>query len=127
MDNDSLPYRRCSVTKDYQSSNLNPIAVVAGEPFQVSEKKDFWDNNPDWIWVWCTDQRGKSAWVPKTIIHMDVDGKTGTTRTPYNATELTVVVGDELVVEQEESGWLWCVDQRGKYGWVPLAHVRWLT
>ena len=127
MDKSSLSYRRCSVTKDYQSSNLDPIVVEAGEPFQVSEKTDFWDNNPDWLWVWCTDQRGKSAWVPKTIIHMEVDGKTGTTRAPYDATELTVAVGDELVVEQEESGWLWCLDQHGKYGWVPLAHVSWLT
>ncbi len=117
--------RRCLVTKDYQSSNPDPIMIQAGEPFQVSEKTDLWDNNPAWLWVWCTDQRGKSAWVPKTIIHLDKDGQTGTTRYPYDATELTVATGDELTIEQEESGWLWCVDQQGKHGWVPVAHVRW--
>lgn len=96
MAKDSLPYRRCYVTKDYQSSNPDPMMIQAGEPFHVSEKTDCWDNNSDWLWVWCTDQRGKSAWVPKTIIHMDRDGKIGATNYPYDATELTVTVGDEL-------------------------------
>ncbi|MEO8972384.1 MAG: SH3 domain-containing protein [Ktedonobacteraceae bacterium] len=119
------PFWRCFVTKDYQSSNSDPIKIQEGEPFHVSEKTDLWDNNPAWIWVWCTDQRGKSAWVPKTIIQMDRDGKTGTTSHPYDVTELTVTVGDELTVEQEESGWLWCVNQESKCGWVPVAYVRW--
>src|SRR5579863_1513786 len=83
MDKNSLPYRRCSVTKGYQSSNPDPIIVQAGESFHVSEKADLWDNNPDWLWVWCTDQRGKSAWVPKTIIQLDKDGQTGTTNCSY--------------------------------------------
>ena len=121
------PVRRCLVMKDYQSSNPDPIKIQAAETFQVSEKTDAWDNNPNWMWVWCTDTRGKSAWVPKTIINMDKDGQTGTTNRPYDATELTVTTGDELSVAQEESGWLWCVDKRGEQGWVPVAHVSWLV
>lgn len=121
------PGQRCRVTKDYQSSNPDPIKLQASEPFRVSERTDCWDNNPHWIWVWCTDLRGKSAWVPKTIIHMDRDGKTGTTHYPYDATELSVTTGDELTIEQEESGWLWCVKQQGNHGWVPLAHVELLA
>ncbi len=120
------PVRSCLVTKDYQSTNPDPNRLQAGELFHVSEKTDCWDTNPACIWVWCTDRRGKSAWVPETIIHMDKDGKTGTASYPYDATELTVTVGDELTVEQEESGWLWCVKHQGKLGWAPVAHVEWL-
>ncbi|MEO6887686.1 MAG: SH3 domain-containing protein [Ktedonobacteraceae bacterium] len=115
--------RRYRVTTDYQASSTDPIAVHAGETFQVSEKVDAWQDNPDWLWVWCTDQRGKSGWVPKAIIVLNADGTTGTTRNAYAARELSVVAGDELAASHEESGWLWCSDQQGRQGWVPLAHV----
>lgn len=119
--------RRCQVMQEFQPTNPDPIKVEAGEPFHVSEKSDPWDNNPDWIWIWCTDQRGKSDWVPKTIIQMDKDGQTGTTNCSYDATVLTIAVGDELTVKQEESGWLWCVNAQGEQGWVPISHVKLLT
>ena len=75
------------------------------------------------MWIWCTDQRGKSGWVPKDGIDFHANSTIGIARYDYAATELTVAVGDELVVEREESGWLWCTDQRGKSGWIPAAHV----
>jgi len=117
------PERKCRVTSDYQTEFPDPIAVEAGEAFAVSARTSAWENNAAWIWVWCTDQREKSGWVPKNIIQMDADGQTGTTRAAYNARELTVTAGQELVIEHEESGWFWCRDQQGKRGWVPLSHV----
>jgi hypothetical protein len=75
------------------------------------------------MWVWYTDRRGKSGWVPKNIIQMDADGRTGTTPAAYNARELTVTAGQELTIEQEESGWFWCCDQQRKCGWVPISYV----
>src|SRR6266699_2639652 len=98
------PERKCRVTKDYQAEFPDPIAVEAGEAFAVSE--------------------GNSGWVPKNIIQMGADGLTGTTPAAYNARELTVIAGQELTIEQEESGWFWCHDQQGKRGWVPLSHVQ---
>ena len=117
------PERICRVAKDYQASLAGPIAVEAGEAFTVSERTDVWENNSAWIWVWCTDQRDKSGWVPKNIIQMDTDGQTGTTHAAYNARELTVTTGQELLIKQEESGWFWCCDQQGKCGWVPISHM----
>ncbi len=117
------PLRRYRVLADYQTMYPDPISVSAGETFQVSEKADAWNGNPDWVWVWCTDQRGKQGWVPQTVITLHSDGRTGTARSPYSAGELTVVVGEELVAHQEESGWLWCTNQQGKSGWVPLNHL----
>jgi uncharacterized protein YraI len=115
--------RKCRVVRDYQAQFSDPISVEAHEPFAVSERSEPWEDNPEWMWVWCTDQRGKSGWVPKNIIQMEADGKTGTTQAAYNARELTVNAGQELIVEQEESGWFWCRDQQGEHGWVPISHV----
>ncbi|GHO44264.1 SH3 domain-containing protein [Ktedonospora formicarum] len=117
------PRRTCHVTKDYQASSPDPISVEAYESFAVSEKRSAWEDNPAWIWVWCTDQRGKSGWMPKNIIHMDADTKVGMTSSAYNAIELTVTVGQKLTIEHEESGWYWCYDQLGNHGWVPISHV----
>lgn len=115
--------RRYCVLADYQAEYPDPISVSAGEIFQVSEKVSFWNSNPDWVWVWCTDQRGKQGWVPKTVITLNSDGRTGTVCYPYTARELTIAAGEELVAHQEESGWLWCTNQQGKSGWVPLEHI----
>lgn len=115
--------RTCRVTKDYQAEFPDPIAVEAGEVFSVGERSSAWESNPAWMWVWCTDQRGKSGWVPQNIIQMDTDNQTGTTHSAYNARELTVTAGQELTIEQEESGWFWCCDRQGKCGWVPISHV----
>ncbi len=121
--------RTCLVVKDYQADFLDPIAVKAGETFAVSEKTSIWEDNPHWIWLWCTDQRGKSGWVPRNIIQLDVDDqngqndRTGTTHSAYDAIELTVTAGQELTIEHEESGWFWCRDRQGKRGWVPISHV----
>jgi hypothetical protein len=95
----------------------------AGEIVDISEKVDYWNGNLNWVWMWCRDRRGKSGWVPKAWIDVNTDGKTGTARYNYAATELTVAVGDELVVEREESGWLWCINHQGKSGWIPADHV----
>jgi Variant SH3 domain len=120
----TAPKRTCWVIKDYQAEFSDPLAVEAGETFAVSERTTAWEDNPDWIWVWCTDQREKSGWVPKNIIQMDADGQTGSAHTPYTARELTVIAGQELTIENEESGWYWCCDQQGKRGWVPTSHVK---
>lgn len=115
--------RKCHVIKDYQAEFADPIAVAAGEAFVVNDKRSPWDDNPEWMWVWCTDQRGKSGWTPQNLIELSEDGRIGTARTDYDARELTVAAGQELTIELEESGWYWCCDQAGKHGWVPISHV----
>jgi len=98
----------CQVIADYQTLYPDPLSMRAAETVKISEKVDYWHGNPDWIWIWCTDSRGKSGWVPNGSIDVHANSTTGIARYDYTATELTVAIGDELVVEQEESGWLWC-------------------
>ena len=118
------PSRKCIVVMDYSAQFPDPISVNAGEVFHVSEKVEPWNNNPNWLWVWCTNQRGKSGWVPKDIIVLSADGKSGTVRDPYDATELSVATGEELVAHQEAVGWFWCTNHAGKSGWVPLDNIK---
>jgi hypothetical protein len=118
---------RARVIADYQAENPDPITVAAGETFQISKNVFYWKDNPDWMWIWCTDQRGKSGWVPRTAIEFRSDDTTGNACYTYCATELTVVIGEELLVTQEESGWFWCINRQGKSGWVPLDHVTLLS
>jgi len=115
--------RRGLVIVEYQTFYADPISVNAGETLQVSEKVDYWEDNPDWEWIWCTDQRGKSGWVPRNCIDFKAVETTGFARYKYTARELSVTIGEELVVEREESGWLWCINQQGRSGWVPEDHV----
>lgn len=115
--------RMYQVIADYQALYPDPLSVMAGEPLHISERVEYWNENPDWMWIWCTDQRGKSGWVPKDAIDFHASGTTGTARYDYMAVELTVSVGEELVGEREESGWLWCTNQQGKSGWVPADHL----
>jgi SH3 domain len=106
------------VLTDYQAAYSDPITMHSGEELQLSEKKDNWHG---WIWLWCTNQAGKSGWVPECYIEQT--GNAGKALYDYDAIELSVSMGEVLSIEKEESGWLWCSTQQGKSGWVPAEHI----
>ncbi|HKV85892.1 MAG TPA: SH3 domain-containing protein, partial [Ktedonobacterales bacterium] len=87
----------------------------------VSDRVDRWRENPEWLWIWCTDARGKSGWVPAGAIERR--GATGLGSRDYSAVELSVTAGEALTVEEELSGWLLCATDDGRRGWVPLDCV----
>ncbi len=109
------------VIRDYQTEYPDPITVQAGERLEISERVSHWNGNPAWRWVWCTDPRGKSGWVPQSLIA--TTGQIATARYDYAATELTASAGETLHIAAEESGWLWCTNQQGAQGWIPADHV----
>jgi hypothetical protein len=106
----------CRVTQEYQSPYTDPLIFLAGEEVVVGEKESEWDG-----WVWCTNKSGKSRWVPEA--YLEQKDETGVIRCDYEATELSVSVGEELVMGKEESDWIWCTNQSGQSGWVPADHV----
>jgi len=114
--------RRGQVIRVYQTEYPDPLTIQAGEPLQVSEKVDNWRGNPAWPWVWCTDPRGKSGWVPPRLI--ETHGQTTLARYDYSAIELPANVGETLTIEHTENGWFWCANQRGQHGWIPIDHVQ---
>jgi hypothetical protein len=104
----------------YSAQFENPIWMRSGEPLVV-DREEPWDDNPDWIWVWCRDPRGREGWVPRPYIAYD--GDHATAARDYSAAELSVTAGEEVTASTEESGWLWCTNARGQSGWVPIANL----
>lgn len=109
--------KTCKVIKSYASAYPDPIKVKKGETLKIGKKESDWSG-----WTWCTDQNGKSGWLPDSYIKKD--GSICTVLCDYEATELTVNIGESLVVEKEESGWFWCRNKEGLRGWVPSENVR---
>ncbi len=107
------------VTKAYKAVYPDPITMRADDMIEVSDKEDDWQG---WTWVWCTNQGGKSGWVPKGYVIQDKKG-IWRARYDYSAMELSVEVEERVEVSQQESGWVWCTNERGASGWVPVENV----
>jgi hypothetical protein len=106
----------CRVVRKYQSPYSEPLVISAGEELAISEKESEWSG-----WIWCTNRDGKSRWVPDKYVERK--GDMGIALCDYEATELSVSVGEELRMGKEASGWIWCMNQKGQSGWVPEDHV----
>ncbi len=106
------------IIKEHKAIYPDPITMHMGDVIDVSDKEDTWNG---WIWIWCINQQGKSGWVPKSYVEYR-DG-IWKARYDYTALELSVSIGEIVTVMQEESGWLWCINQSGEKGWVPAESV----
>lgn len=109
------------VIRNYEREFPDPIIVQAGETLSASDQYSTWNDNPAWRWVWCTDVRGKSGYVPLSVI--ETRNQTSVARRDYSAVELTAKVGEILSIEAAESGWFWCSNQQGEHGWIPQDHL----
>jgi len=105
------------VINDYQAPFPDPIQVDQGDVVTLDLQKK--TNIPGW--VWCSDESGRSGWVPEA--YLEIQGKTGKLFCNYDAIELTVGIGDILTVQNEESDFYWVTDRDGGQGWVPVSHV----
>ena len=104
------------VIADYESAFSDPLKIRVGERVTISDRKSEWVG-----WVWCTTKSGIKGWVPDK--YLEKKGNTGEVKYDYDATELTVKVGEELEILEEESGWVWCCNNEGMLGWVPMEHI----
>ena len=106
------------ITQDYTSAYLNPIKLKKGEQLlSFEEKESKWKG-----WFWCKSSSQITDWVPKS--YLDIKNKTTATMLKdYDATELTVKIGNILTVILEEGGWLWCSSQNHKQGWIPKENT----
>jgi hypothetical protein len=100
----------------YETEFKQPLLLSRGERLHFERRATQWEG-----WLWCTTPDGKSGWVPEAWI--DVEGDTCVMNQDYDATELTVAVGEELKAILTESGWLLATSASGQTGWVPLECV----
>jgi len=106
----------CRVVADHTAPSLTPLVAAKGETLTLEDKKNEWKG-----WLWGTNGAGIGGWVPEKYLKRD--GDKGITLHDYDATELTVRVGENLSVIKEESEWLLCRNYAGKEGWVPATCV----
>ena len=105
------------VIADYRASFPDPIRVKEGDIVTL----DFQKKTNISGWVWCTQESGKSGWIPES--YLEIQGLTGRMICDYDAIELTIHVGNILTVHKEESDFYWATDQRDNQGWIPVSHV----
>ena len=109
--------RKGLVVVAYEAAYPDRFVLRTGDRVKIGHKKSEWSG-----WLWCTDGNGNSRWIPESYVARDND--TGRMLRDYDSTELSVAVGEELTVLQQESGWFWCTNQSGQSGWVPAANVQ---
>ncbi len=120
-DTNTAEQRRGQVVKSYSAQYTDPLIVRAGESLIESARVEPWEDIPEWMWVWCSDARGKSGWVPRDYIAHDTAGAHA--RFDYSTAELTVAAGELIAIERSTSGWHWCHTDDGRAGWVPASHI----
>ncbi|MFX1496597.1 MAG: SH3 domain-containing protein [Promethearchaeota archaeon] len=106
----------CRVVKNHTASFSVPLILKKGEKLRLETKDSEW---PGWIWV--INKSKKSGWVPKS--YLKIHGNNAIMLKDYDATELTVSIGEEFLIELEESGWIWVTSENGKSGWIPLENI----
>ena len=109
--------RRVTVHTAHRVPERAPIRVGVGQEVRVGERDTDW---PEFVFV---RTESGSGWVPAR--HLSVAGDRGVVHTAYDTTELPTEVGDvlDVLVEDEQSGWVWCRAASGDQGWVPLRTV----
>jgi hypothetical protein len=107
------------VIKDYKSPYPDPIVFQKGEKVEVCQE---FKEDPDWKnWIWCEGKDDKKAWVPKQ--YLNVDGRNGIFNRDYDAMELSVQVGEILVVYEIVNGFGMSEKPDGTKGWVPIRNM----
>ena len=76
--------RRVRVIEPHVTNDPNPIRFRAGDTLGVGHHDQVWK-----LYVWGTDQAGRSGWVPDTYLEISPDGRTATALRDYDSTELS--------------------------------------
>jgi len=107
------------VIKAYQTAYAEPWCISIGEQILIGDRDTEWEG-----WVWCTNSVGESRWAPE--IFFERHGDIYIALRDYESTELSVQVGEILLIGEEECGWGWCSKDAGhsdQSGWVPLEFL----
>jgi hypothetical protein len=106
--------------KAHQRSYDAPITLVNGDRVSLGER-ELW--NDQHLWIWCTNNAGKSGWVPDAFLDIDGDDQHATANRDYDAIELTVSEGESVTLLEQTHGWVWVRGEHGAQGWVPVDHI----
>jgi SH3-like domain-containing protein len=107
------------VVKNHKSEFHVSLIAKKGEIIEEEEKETEWKG-----WLWCRNISGVHGWVPKTYLESTSESGQYQFLKDYNARELTVDKGQEVIVMDEESGWAWVRTPLGDEGWIPMDNLQ---
>ena len=108
----------CRVIANHNRSYETPIVGTAGDAVKVGRRDD---DAPGWIW--CEHLvSGLAGWVPEAFLERGNE-QVAVLRRDYSAMELSVSVGQTLIIFETVAGWTWCVSTEGDAGWVPTHNL----
>lgn len=117
MTEQTLP-RRVRVIEPRCSVDADPVRLHTGDTVGVGHRDQL---RTDYLWT--TDVRGRSSWVPQECLDVAADGRQATALRDYDSTEITIGRGETLDVLDELGGWYLCRSASGLIGWVPHTSV----
>ena len=129
-----IPPDPCIVTMTDQARNFRVIHAyltpypgsIAFEKGELVEIDEEFTNDPDWKnWVWCRGAGQKQAWAP--IQYLQISEKSGKFLQSYDARELSLEVGEKILVYEEINGFGMAQKGNGEKGWVPLRNLEEIT
>jgi SH3-like domain-containing protein len=101
------------VIRDYAAQYSWPIAVRANEVVHAGARDDEY---PDW--QWCRSDAGREGWVPVSLL-VPIEAGRARISEDYDATELSVVNGEDVRVTRRLSQWARVTNASGASGWIP--------
>jgi hypothetical protein len=102
--------------KSYQPESRQNWIAGKGDIFKYERRQTTYSG-----WIWCTNKKGESAWVPEEWVKISED--TCRLIRDYNAIELDLKIGDMVSGVFEVGGWIWIVNTLGEFGWVPQDYL----
>ncbi|MFX1559075.1 MAG: SH3 domain-containing protein [Promethearchaeota archaeon] len=111
--------RILKVTKNHKSEFHIPLIATKGDTVIGMERETEFEG-----WLWCKNSSDVHGWVPKTYLEPATEPSHFQFLKDYNARELTIDAGQEVIVLDEESGWAWVRTTLGEEGWIPLENLQ---
>lgn len=111
---------RYKVIKSFINDIDSFIRLKKGErvyPKSIYEDNEKWPN-----WIYCKKLGSEEAgWVPLQIL--EKEGATAVVKEDYSAIEMNVVEGEVVNGLKRLNGWIWCIRDDGKEGWIPEENL----
>lgn len=104
--------QKCIVSKEHKASFSYALIAVEGDWVDVG-REDL--DMPGWFW--CKNSKGVEMWAPYT--YLEIKEAEGIFKQDYNSVELNAKVGDIVQYLGETLGWVECLDNFWRYGWIP--------
>ena len=110
--------RTAKVIKKHSSEFVTPLVMKTDEILEGEKRETEWEG-----WIYCRNTAGIFGWVPEPFLKKLPEAKEYVALRDYNAFELPVEVGQDLVILEEVSSWAWVRTTDYQEGWVPLENL----